>query len=166
MIAQVLNVAIGLLTTLLGYAIGRIWQKLSDQVPYRRTRKLWGALLDGELQIVVSRLDLFDPAGVVGGGDDQWIRNPVVSAEMNQTARAQVYLQEKEQRARVAEQARTAADQREAALLIKRNPGGQRLRRLPAAPSGPRRRAWISRSWTAGAGSTSPAPAAGRAAAG
>jgi hypothetical protein len=71
MAAQLLNVAIGLLTTLLGYFVGRAWQKLVDQVPYRRTRRLWGPLLDGGLQIVVSRFLIppFRDPGVVGGGD-------------------------------------------------------------------------------------------------
>jgi hypothetical protein len=70
MTEQLLNISIGLLTTLLGYIVGRIWQKFSDQIPSRRTRKLWGALLADGLQLVVSRLEsTFDPAGMVGGGD-------------------------------------------------------------------------------------------------
>jgi len=58
---------------------------------------------------------------------ESWFHHPVVAAEINETARAQVYLQEMEQRARTAEQARMAADQREAALLTKRDPGGRRI---------------------------------------
>jgi len=58
---------------------------------------------------------------------DHWFRHPVVAAEINQTARAHVHLQEMEQHARAAEQVRMAADQQEAALLIKRDPGGRRI---------------------------------------
>ncbi len=66
------NIAIGLLTTLIGYSLGRIWQRLADEVPLRRARKLWGPLLTGGLQIVVSRFwpaGWPGPTGVVGGGD-------------------------------------------------------------------------------------------------
>lgn len=69
---QLLNIAIGLLTTLVGYVIGRVWQKAIDEVPRRRARIFWGPVLGGELQIVVSRtsVEAFpDPAGLVGGGD-------------------------------------------------------------------------------------------------
>lgn len=69
---QLLSIAISLLTTLVGYIIGRVWQKVIDGIPHRRARIFWGPVLRGELQIVVSRtsLDAFpDPAGLVGGGD-------------------------------------------------------------------------------------------------
>ena len=67
-----INIAIGLLTTLIGYSLGRIWQRLADEVPLRRARRLWGPLLTGGLQIVVSRFwpaGWLGPTGVVGGGD-------------------------------------------------------------------------------------------------
>jgi hypothetical protein len=66
------NIAIGLLTTLIGYSAGRIWQRLADQMPLRRARRLWGPLIAGELQIVVSRFwpaGWRGPTGVAGGGD-------------------------------------------------------------------------------------------------
>jgi hypothetical protein len=66
------NVLIGLLTTLIGYALGRLWQRLADQVPRREARKLWGPVFAGNFQVVVSRFwpsGWSDPAGVVGGGD-------------------------------------------------------------------------------------------------
>jgi hypothetical protein len=58
---------------------------------------------------------------------DYWFHHPAVTAEINETARAQIYLQELEQRARTAEQARQTAEQREAALMTKRDPGGRRI---------------------------------------
>lgn len=72
MAGQLLNISIGLVTTLVGYVIGRVWQRLRDQVPRRRARLFWGPVLSGKVQIVVSRtsVDGFpDPAGLVGGGD-------------------------------------------------------------------------------------------------
>jgi hypothetical protein len=71
------NIAIGLLTALIGYSLGRIWQRLADQIPLRRTRRPWGPLLAGELQIVVSRFwpaGWRGPTGVAGGGDTLALR--------------------------------------------------------------------------------------------
>jgi hypothetical protein len=71
-VGQLINVIGGLLTTLIGYIIGRVWQKLVDRIPYRRARIFWGPLLDAKIQIVVSRFvsaAFPEPTGLVGGGD-------------------------------------------------------------------------------------------------
>jgi hypothetical protein len=57
---------------------------------------------------------------------EHWFHNPLVAAEINEAARAHIYLQEMEQRARTAEQDREAADRRVASMLTKHDPGGRR----------------------------------------
>src|SRR5229473_1903149 len=66
------SIVTGLLTALIGYAVGRAWQRFIDQGPYRHARRFWGPLLGGELQIIVSRFwsdSFIEPTGIVGGGD-------------------------------------------------------------------------------------------------
>jgi len=53
-----LSIITGLLTALIGYIVGRVWQKFIDHAPYRRARRFWGPLLGEELQIVVSRFSI------------------------------------------------------------------------------------------------------------
>jgi hypothetical protein len=72
MSGQLINILGGLLTTLIGYFIGRMWQRVIDRVPYRKARNFWGAMLASEIQVVVSRFysPLFaEPTGIIGGGD-------------------------------------------------------------------------------------------------
>lgn len=72
LMTQVINIMIGLSTTLIGYIIGRLWQRIVSQLPYRRARRFWGPALAGELQVVVSRFKsaaFVEPTGIVGGGD-------------------------------------------------------------------------------------------------
>jgi len=69
---QLPSIFLGLLTTLIGYLIGRVWQKVVDQMPYRQAKEFWRPMLDGGLQVIVSRFisDAFsDLIGLVGGGD-------------------------------------------------------------------------------------------------
>lgn len=67
---QITNVIIGLATALIGYIVGRLWQRLVDWLPYRRARLFFGPVMKGELQIVTSRFRASSfPDGLVGGGD-------------------------------------------------------------------------------------------------
>lgn len=69
---QLVNILAGLATTLLGYIIGRIWQRIVDQIPYRRARVFWQPLFTSQIQVVVSRFEspsFPEPTGLVGGGD-------------------------------------------------------------------------------------------------
>jgi len=66
------SIITGLLTALIGYIVGRAWQRFIDQRPYRHARIFWGPLLGGEVQIIVSRFwsdSFIEPTGIVGGGD-------------------------------------------------------------------------------------------------
>lgn len=70
--AELVNVLAGLTTALIGYVIGRLWQRIADWLPYRRARLFLGPAVKGEVQIVTSRFpstEFRDPTGVVGGGD-------------------------------------------------------------------------------------------------
>lgn len=69
---QLINILVGLSTTLIGYIIGRLWQGIVIWLPYRRARIFWGPALAGQLQVVVSRFQstaFVEPTGLVGGGD-------------------------------------------------------------------------------------------------
>jgi hypothetical protein len=71
-VGQLVNVLAGLATTLLGYIIGRVWQRVVDQIPYRRARVFWRPLFTSQIQVVVSRFEspsFNEPTGLVGGGD-------------------------------------------------------------------------------------------------
>jgi hypothetical protein len=71
-VGQLINVVAGLATTLIGYIVGRTWQKLVDRIPYRRAKIFWQPLFNAEIQIVVSRFEspsFPEPTGLVGGGD-------------------------------------------------------------------------------------------------
>ena len=70
--AQLVNVLVGLTTALIGYVIGRLWQRTVDWLPYRRARLFLGPAAKGGVQIVASRFlstEFREPTGVVGGGD-------------------------------------------------------------------------------------------------
>jgi hypothetical protein len=68
--AQLLNVLIGLSTALIGYIIGRLWQRVADWLPYRRARRFLAPVMSGGLQVVTSRFRSPGfPDGMVGGGD-------------------------------------------------------------------------------------------------
>ena len=70
--AQVINVIVGLSTALIGYIIGRTWQHFINWLQHRRLKRFLGPLLEGGVQIVVSRFmspDFIEPTGLVGGGD-------------------------------------------------------------------------------------------------
>jgi hypothetical protein len=76
--SMIVNISFGLVTTLVGYIIGRIWQRVLDQIPYRRARRFWASAVSGRLEIVVSRftLDEFsEPTGIIGGGDALALRD-------------------------------------------------------------------------------------------
>lgn len=69
---QLGNILAGLATTLIGYIIGRVWQRIADQIPYRRARTFWKPLFTSQIQVVVSRFEtseFTEPTGIVGGGD-------------------------------------------------------------------------------------------------
>jgi hypothetical protein len=66
------SVLLGLLTILIGYVAGRLWQKAVDRMPLRRSRVLWGPVLSGHVQFIVGRFksdNFAEPSGIVGGGD-------------------------------------------------------------------------------------------------
>src|SRR5438046_425541 len=66
------SIITGLLTALIGYIVGRAWQRFIDQRPYRQAQRFWGPLLGDQLQIIVSRFwpdSFMEPTGIVGGGD-------------------------------------------------------------------------------------------------
>jgi hypothetical protein len=68
--AQIINIIVGLSTALIGYAIGRLWQRLVDWLPYRQARLFLRPVMRGELQVVASRFRAPGfPDGMVGGGD-------------------------------------------------------------------------------------------------
>jgi hypothetical protein len=70
--AQLVNIAGGLATALIGYLIGRLWRTWVIRRRYRRARRFWQPVVDGHFQIVISRfaVDGFrEPTGLVGGGD-------------------------------------------------------------------------------------------------
>src|SRR5690348_956419 len=68
--AQLLNVLIGLSTALVGYIIGRLWQRTVDWLPYRRARRFLAPVMRGGLQVVTSRFKRPGfPDGLVGAGD-------------------------------------------------------------------------------------------------
>ena len=69
---QVINIVVGLSTALIGYIIGRTWQRFINWLHHRRLRRFLAPLLEGGVQIVVSRFmspDFIEPTGLVGGGD-------------------------------------------------------------------------------------------------
>jgi hypothetical protein len=71
-VGQLVNILVGLATTLIGYFIGRAWQRIVDQIPYRRSRIFWQPLFTSQIQVVVSRFEssaFHEPTGLVGGGD-------------------------------------------------------------------------------------------------
>jgi hypothetical protein len=71
-VGQIINVVAGLATTLIGYVIGRLWQRVADQIPYRRARIFWQPLFSSQVQVVVSCFEppgYIEPTGLVGGGD-------------------------------------------------------------------------------------------------
>jgi hypothetical protein len=70
--AQVVNIVVGLSTALIGYTIGRTWQRFISWLHHRRLKRFLAPLLDGGVQVVVSRFmtsDFTEPTGLVGGGD-------------------------------------------------------------------------------------------------
>lgn len=70
--SALVNILVGLTTALIGYIIGRIWQRVADWLPYRRARHFLGPAVKGGVQIVTSRFavtEFREPTGVVGGGD-------------------------------------------------------------------------------------------------
>lgn|ERR1039457_115367 len=70
--AQFVNIFVGLATALIGYIIGRFWQRLVDWLPHRRARIFLGPIMRGQVQIVASRFsstEFREPTGLVGGGD-------------------------------------------------------------------------------------------------
>jgi hypothetical protein len=58
---------------------------------------------------------------------ERWFHHREVAAEIKDTVRAQIHLQELERRAREAEQVLESAEQREGAMMTKRDPGGRRI---------------------------------------
>jgi hypothetical protein len=69
--AELVNILVGLATVLVGYVIGRIWQRAADWLRYRRARLFLGPAVKGGVQIVPSRFSVAgfnEPTGVVGGG--------------------------------------------------------------------------------------------------
>jgi len=69
---QVVNVIVGLSTALIGYVIGRTWQRFISWLRHRRLKRFLAPLLEGGVQIVASRFmsSIFnEPTGLVGGGD-------------------------------------------------------------------------------------------------
>lgn len=70
--AQVINIIVGLSTALIGYIAGRTWHRFINWLHHRRLKRFLGPLLEGGVQIVVSRFmssDFIEPTGLVGGGD-------------------------------------------------------------------------------------------------
>jgi hypothetical protein len=70
--AQLVNILGGLATALIGYVIGRVWQRAVDWLRYRRARLFLGPAVKGGVQVVTSRFsvtEFTEPTGVVGGGD-------------------------------------------------------------------------------------------------
>ena len=69
--SQFVNIVIGLATELIGYIIGRIWQTVVDQVPYRHVKRFWRPLLGDSIQIVICRFAFgpFVEPGLTGAGD-------------------------------------------------------------------------------------------------
>jgi hypothetical protein len=73
--AQVVNIIVGLSTALIGYIIGRLWQRLVDWLPYRQARLFLRPVMTGELCVVASRFrEPSFPDGMVGGGDAAALR--------------------------------------------------------------------------------------------
>jgi hypothetical protein len=69
-VAQIVNIIVGLSTALIGYVIGRLWQRLVDWLPYRQARLFLWPVMRGELHVVASRFrEASFPDGMVGGGD-------------------------------------------------------------------------------------------------
>ena len=59
---------------------------------------------------------------------ERWLRdNPEVAGEIKETVRAHVYLKEVERRADQAEQVKQVAEQRDATMMTKHDPGGHRV---------------------------------------
>lgn len=70
--AQVANIVVGLATALIGYVVGRVWQRAVNWLRYRRARIFLGPAVKGGVQVVTSRFSVTEfrePTGVVGGGD-------------------------------------------------------------------------------------------------
>lgn len=70
--AQLVNVLVGLSTALLGYVAGRLWQASTNWLRYRKARHFWRPVVEGKVQVVVSRFqptEFREPTGLVGGGD-------------------------------------------------------------------------------------------------
>lgn len=68
----VLNIVLGLAVALIGYLIGRLWEKFQVRRRCWMAREFWHPVLDGAFQIVISKFDIAgfrEPTGVVGGGD-------------------------------------------------------------------------------------------------
>jgi hypothetical protein len=69
---QLVNVIVGLATALIGYVVGRVWQRAVDWLRYRRARIFLGPAIRGGVQVVPSRFsvtEFHEPTGVVGGGE-------------------------------------------------------------------------------------------------
>lgn len=69
---QLVDVLLGLSTALIGYVIGRLWQASARWLRYRKARRFWRPVIDGPVQVVVSRFqptEFREPTGLVGGGD-------------------------------------------------------------------------------------------------
>jgi hypothetical protein len=69
---QAVNIVIGLSTALIGYVIGRVWQRIVERLRHRRLKHFLAPLLDGGASVVVSRFthtEFPEPTGLVGGGD-------------------------------------------------------------------------------------------------
>lgn len=59
---------------------------------------------------------------------EHWLKDhPEVTDEIKETVRAHVYLKELDRRADEAEQAKQVAEQRDATLMTRQDPGGQRV---------------------------------------
>jgi hypothetical protein len=66
------SILLGLVTTLLGFVIGRLWKTFQVRRRCWMAREFWNPVVDGQFQIVISRfpVDGFrEPTKVVGGGD-------------------------------------------------------------------------------------------------
>lgn len=68
------QILIGLLTTLVGFALGFTWQLSRRSIIYWRARRFWRPFVSGQSKIVVGRFrefDTFEASGLVGVGDMQ-----------------------------------------------------------------------------------------------
>jgi len=66
-----LEIAVGLVTALIGFTIGWLWKELRKRVRYRRARRFWKPFIEERLQVVVGRHEeflRFEPSGFLGMG--------------------------------------------------------------------------------------------------